>query len=377
MKAIGINAHLLARSQSYRRAGIHVYQAGVLNHLEPLPGHRYKIFTQAERSELFSKTLNLYRSRLNTANPLLRIFWEQMVWGMAARRQRCELLHSMAFVLPLLTWQAGVVTVFDLSFIFYPERYPTLRRLYLTTQAKRSCQKATRVIAISRSGKRDIHTHFGIPLHKIDVVYPGLNRSFSRPDQSEIARFRQQSGLPERFLLHIGTLQPRKNLSVLIKAFSQLKEPNLHLVLVGGKGWFYETLFAQVEQLRVADRVHFAGYVDDAQLPLWYAAAEAFVFPSVYEGFGMPIVEAMACGTPVIASNASAMPEACGSAALQFNPHEVGELVDRIRLILENREQTAKMRADGLQQAAHFSWEAAGRQTTDIYRKILYKSDKN
>jgi glycosyltransferase involved in cell wall biosynthesis len=189
--------------------------------------------------------------------------------------------------------------------------------------------------------------------------------------EEEIAQFRARKNLPSRYILHVGTLQPRKSIPTLIKAFAQLDRSDLDLVLVGGKGWAYEEIFAMVRELDILERVHFTGYVPDGELPLWYNAAALLVFPSVYEGFGLPVAEAMACGTPVIAADTSAIPEAAGAAARLFEAQDAAGLSDHIEAVLDDPNLTATMRENGLQQARQFTWERAGRAMTNVYRKVL------
>jgi glycosyltransferase involved in cell wall biosynthesis len=207
-------------------------------------------------------------------------------------------------------------------------------------------------------------------LDHIDVVYPGVDAAYRPYAAEEVDRFRQEKGYG-RYLLHVGTLQPRKNIPLLLEAFAQLQEPELKLVLIGGKGWLYEEIFARVQALGLSERVHFTGYVPDDELPLWYNAAELLVFPSVYEGFGLPVVEAMACGTPVIAANSASIPEAVGEAGLLFDPHNVAELAEQITAVLHDPQLSAKMRALGLAHASQFSWERAGRETAVVYRRAV------
>ena len=172
-------------------------------------------------------------------------------------------------------------------------------------------------------------------------------------------------------MLHVGTLQPRKNLITLLDALAELEDKEIKLVLIGGKGWFYEEIYGRIEALGLQDRVIFPGYIPDDELPFWYHAAELFVFPSVYEGFGMPILEAMACDTPVVCSNASAMPEAAGDAALMFDPHDTAALVACIQQVLDDSAQADLMRERGREQIGRFSWVEAGRLTAATYRKAL------
>ena len=370
-KRIGINAHLLSSEAGYRRAGIHQYIAQVLHHLPWEEGRPATIlFTQHTTEFEKMPQFTAVSSRLPTANRLFRILWEQLVWPWLEIKYKVDLSHSMAFVTPLLSRKPSVVTVYDLSFIHFPGRFPTLQRQYLTKMTRRACKKAKRVITISESSRQDVHQFFDIPLSQIDVILPGVDSCYRLLSDSEVQQFKNDKGIG-RFILHVGTLQPRKNITTLIEAFAQLQIPDLQLILVGGKGWLYDEIFARIQELDIEDKVIFTGYVPDEELPLWYNAAELFVLPSVYEGFGMPVVEAMACGTPVIASNTSSIPEAVGDAGLLFDPHSVSELVDRMGHVLNDPAQQAKMKEKGGRHARNFSWEHAGQKTAVSYQRAL------
>jgi glycosyltransferase involved in cell wall biosynthesis len=368
---VGINAHLLSGEAGYRRAGIHQYIAQVLRHLPWEEGEpTYVVFTQ--QKNLFENVpgITAVSSRLSTENRLLRILWEQVIWPWQLRQHHIGLLHSMAFVSPLLATCPAVITVYDLSFLHFPERFPALQRLYLSSQTRRSCQRARRIITISESSRQDVHRFFSVPLRQIDVVVPGVDPIYQPLPAAEVAAFRRKHGL-DRFVLHVGTLQPRKNIPVLIEAMARLTDPELKLVLVGGKGWLYDDIFRQVQALGLAERTIFTGYVPDDELPLWYNAAALLVYPSVYEGFGLPVVEAMACGTPVIAANRSSIPEAVGEAGLLFDPNDLDTLVNQMTAVLTNTDLQHKLRQQGLDHAQTFSWERAGRETAAVYRRAL------
>lgn len=371
-RRIGINAHLLSGKAGYRRAGIHQYIYQVLRHLPDTPdAPDYFVFTQyADDALRQQRRMQLYASRWRAENRLARILWEQVSWPLLAARHKLDLLHSMAFVTPVLTRTPAVVTVYDLSFLHYPDRFPPLQRLYLSSQTRRSCQQARRVITISESSRQDVHQFFHTPLTHIDAVVPGVDASYRPRPPAEVAAFRQQHNLPDRFILHVGTLQPRKNIPTLIAALARLPD-EIPLILVGGKGWLYDDIFARITQLGLQKRVHFTGYVADADLPLWYNAAALLVFPSLYEGFGLPVVEAMACGTPVVAANTSSLPEAAGDAGLLFDPHDAAQLAERITAVLTNPDLAAAMREKGLQQASRFSWARAGQETAVVYQRAL------
>jgi len=369
---IGINAHLISAESSYRRAGIHQYIAQVLHHL-PLvsPDSEYLVFSRHASRLEDRPGFVVQRSLWPTERRLVRIAWEQTAWPLQAAYGNLDLLHSMAFVTPVLSGIPNVITIYDLSFIHFPDRFPILQRNYLQSQTDRSCRKACRVITISESGRQDVHQIFQVPLERIDVVLPGVDPQFRPLPPDELVEFRRREELPAQVVLHVGTLQPRKNIPILLEALAQLNRPDVLLLLAGGKGWLYEDIFARIMELGLEGQVRFTGYVEDASLPLWYNAATLLLFPSVYEGFGMPVVEAMACGTPVIAARSSSIPEAGGEAVLYFNPNDVDELTTHLAAVLDDDELADSMRKKGLIQARRFSWERAGEEIARVYRRAL------
>ena len=370
---VGINAHLLSGQPGYRRAGIHQYTAQVLKNLPTASSLTWNIiYTHAKPMNLDETAgFSFNDSRWPTENRLIRILWEQTAWPVQAALQKIDLLHGMAFSTPLVSWIPSVVTVYDLSFMHYPDTFPASQRNYLQSQTRRSCLAARRVITISKSTCQDVHDFFQIPLDLIDVIPPGVDPHYQPLPPDRVNEFRRQEGLPEKVILHVGTLQPRKNLPVLLEAVARLDHHNLVLVLVGGKGWHYDEIFSRVKALGLEDMVRFTGYVADRDLPLWYNVASVMVFPSIYEGFGMPVIESMACGTPVIATESSSIPEAGGVAALYFDHENVDTLVSHLSAVLESDELVLGMREKGLEQARKFSWTTAGMQTAQVYRRIL------
>lgn len=369
---IGINAHLLSTAGGYRRAGIHHYIAEVLRNLPPGESTEYVVYgRELEEAGMENTAVRLAGTRWPTEKRLVRILWEQTAWPLAIARDRLDLLHSMAFVTPIVNRVPEIVTIYDLSFFKYPEMFPGSQRAYLQGQTARSARGAARVITISASSRDDVQALFGVPASAIDIVYPGVDPRYRPLPAAEVAAFQAQETLPEQVLLHVGTLQPRKNVPALLEALARLGRPEVLLVLIGGKGWMYEEIYALVERLNLREQVRFAGYVADEALPLWYNAAKALVFPSVYEGFGLPVVEALACGTAVVAANASSIPEAGGEAALYFEPHDVAGLASQLARVLDGEADLARRRAAGLAQARQFSWARAGQETAAAYRRVL------
>jgi glycosyltransferase involved in cell wall biosynthesis len=368
---VGVNAHLLSLTEGYRSAGITSYIYNLLRHLPGIASEMaYTVFL-SERRYKGPPGLRLQVSRLPTDRPPVRIFWEQALLPWVARREGIDLLHNVAFVGPLASTCPFIVTVHDLSFLFYPHSFRSLRRSYLRVFAGMSVRRARRVIAVSESTKHDLVEVYGISPARIDVVHNGVDGSFQPLPADQVAAFRHQSGLPDRFVLFVGTLEPRKNIVRLIEAYARLPKDRPPLVLVGGKGWFYDEIFARVEALGLTGDVRLAGFVPAEELPLWYNAADLFVYPSIYEGFGLPPLEAMACGTAVITSTASSLPEVVGEAGRLVDPADTDALASAMAKVLSDRDLQHEMEAAGRVQAAGFSWESAARGTVDSYRRAL------
>jgi len=367
---VGVNAHLLSLAESYRSAGISWYIQNLLRCLPDVdPEIDYTVFL-GERRYRGAPGLRLQVSSLPTDQPLARIFWEQVLQPWAVRRAGVDLLHGMHLVGPVVGGCPFVVTVHDLSFLFYPQNFPSLKRLYLRTVTQWSVQHAQRVITISENTKHDVMRVYGISPEKVDMIYYGLDPIFRPLPDEQVAEFRSKRGLPERFMLFVGTLEPRKNVARLVEAYARLPQPRPALMLVGGKGWLYDEIFARVEALGLVGEVIFAGYVPGEELPWWYNAAELFVYPSVYEGFGLPPLEAMACGTPVVTSNASSLPEVVGQAGQLVAPEDTEALAEAVSRVLADAELRESMSQAGLEQAAKFSWPRAAAQTVDTYRRV-------
>ncbi len=282
-------------------------------------------------------------------------------------------MHALAFVSPLLLTRPAVVTVYDLSFIHYPQVLTASRRLYLRMLTAVSCQRAQRITAISESTARDITTSLGIPAAKIDVAPCGYDQALYQPlPRREIEAFRLAKGLPERFWLFVGTLEPRKNLPTLLRAYAQLpRSERLPLVIGGSKGWMYDEIFATVAEHMLQDAVTFPGFISDDALPFWYNSAEALVYPSVFEGFGLPVLEAMACGTPVIIADTTSLPEVAGSAGLRVEPRSVEAWEDALRRAFHDSVWRAQASQQGLLEAQRYDWHKTAAQTVSTYTSAL------
>ena len=232
----------------------------------------------------------------------------------------------------------------------------------------RFLREAHAVIAVSECTKRDAVNLYGIPADKIRVIYEGVDPKF-RPvtDAAKLNAVRAKYRLPDRFILHVGTIEPRKNLPLLFEVVAQTGQP---LVVAGKLGWLTDPILAKVKELGVEDRVAFPGFVADEDLPALISAAAVLAMPSKYEGFGLPVLEAMACGTPVVASNAASLPEVGGGAVLYAWPDDVRTWTRLLELVLSDAELCGSLRERGLRQAAKFRWDTMAQETLDVYREV-------
>ena len=284
-----------------------------------------------------------------------------------------RLFHSTEHLLMPLHGIPTVLTVHDLIYKLFPAYHKKLNYWYLNLAMPLYCRRATAIIAVSQATRRDIVKYYGVDPAKIHVVYEAASSLFQPPPPARIAFIRQKYRLPERFLIHLSTIEPRKNLSRLLDALKALRQlfPRLSLVLAGGKGWLYDDFFAKIEAEGLADAVHVLGWVPDEDLPAVIAAADLAVQPSLYEGFGLPILEQMACGQVVAASRSSSHPEVGGDATVYFDPLSVEEMAAVIHRLLSDRDEHQHRRQLGLEQAAKFSWQRAAQETIAIYDQLL------
>jgi glycosyltransferase involved in cell wall biosynthesis len=283
-------------------------------------------------------------------------------------------------VLPLIHPRRSVVTVHDLGYHYYPEAHTLFQNLYLRWSTRHNARVASRVVADSQATRQDLLRWVGIGADKVAVVYPGRDEGLARVVDAEVlAGVRARYGLAGAYLLYVGTLQPRKNLVRLVQAFalllgshssSPLFPADLQLVLAGQKGWLYDEILAQVRRLDLAGRVVTTGYVPDQELPALLSGALAFVFPSLYEGFGLPVLEAMACGTPVVCSNTSSLPEVAGEAALMVDPQDTGALAEALWRIVSDVGLRRTLVERGGERVKRFSWRLCGQEVLKVLETV-------
>jgi glycosyltransferase involved in cell wall biosynthesis len=265
----------------------------------------------------------------------------------------------------------SVLTVHDLIFRLFPQHHKRLNYWYLNAAMPLYCRRASTIIAVSHATKQDLVRFYGLDPAKISVVHEAAAPHFLPAPPDQIAHVRARYGLPDHYLLHVGTIEPRKNLNRLLKAIHRLRkvEESIRLVVVGSKGWLYQGFFQRLAELELSEVVHLPGYVPDADLPAVYSGARLVVVPSLYEGFGLPVLEGMACGAPVVCSNTSSLPEVGTDAAHYFDPTDVSGMAERILAIWRGEGLREEMRRQGLARAAHFSWDRAADETLAVYTK--------
>lgn len=299
---------------------------------------------------------------------LLTILWQRLRLPLPAEAMvgPLDLLHAPDFVLPP-TRARTLLTIHDLTFLVRPECAEAGLRRYLSRAVPRALRRADTVLVDSQATANDLARLLGIAGPRVRLLYPGVDARFRPLPAAELAPVRARLRLPAAFVLFVGTLEPRKNLPRLVQAFAQLSHPELTLVIAGRRGWLYEETFALVEQLALQDRVRFLDFVADQDLPALYNLARAFVYPSLYEGFGLPVLEALACGVPVVTAASSSLLEVAGAAAILVDPHDVGAIADGITRALAEQEQ---LRAAGPLQARRFSWATSAQTLIDCYRAL-------
>ncbi len=285
-----------------------------------------------------------------------------------------DIFHATNHLLAHFGRAKTVFTLHDLIFLQFPEYHLPYNRWYLTLAMPRFLAAADLIVTPSECSRQDAIKFYGVPESKIKVIYEAAAPSLKPAgDLTELDRVRQKYHLPEKFILHVGTIEPRKNLARLLDAFKAclVDWPTLKLVLVGKKGWLYESFFQRLQGLGLGKCVIFPGYVAEADLPAFYQLAEVFVFPSLYEGFGLGPLEAMACGTPVVCSNRSSLPEVVGDAGLLVDPTDIAVLTAALRRVLADADLQLDLKQRGLVRAQQFSWARAAEEMMELYRSLI------
>lgn len=358
-------------------------QGGCTRYTRELARHMMKIadidltlFAQYTQEEMAQrKDQNASLPKVESTVPRLPRAMQYLLWhyagiaGPAAEvMDRADIVHSPTLWIPPRRRCPLVITVHDLSFLSHPEYHTSRVRLVYTSGLRRAVREADAFITDAECTADELVRLVDVPRSKIFPIPLAADESFRpTPDATVPKRY----GIKGDYLLYVGTLEPRKNLVVLLEAFAALELPHVQLVLAGAKGWMYEDIFAAIDRLNLKERVVFPGYVADEDLAALYTMARIFVYPSTFEGFGLPVLEAMGCGVPVITTNVSSLPEVAADAALLISPQDRNGLRDAMHRLLSNPDLHADLSARSLERARDFSWHKTAEMTAKVYRHVL------
>lgn len=351
------------------QAGTGIYALRLFETLQALnPENTYRVFA-SHLKRFMGKRKNI-AARLGTLYHDL--WWNQVLLPWLVARSDVGVFHLPANVGPLLAPRPTVVSVLDMAVFRFPAYFRTWQRLSWQFLLPRIARSSKVVLTISEYSKSEIVSTLGIPAEKVLVTYPGAAPQFKPRDPAEVEAVKRKYGL-DRFLLTVCTLEPRKNLPHLFRAYQRLRQRgiDLPLVHVGSQGWLYDEILAEPEKLGIQPDVRFLGHIPLDDLAGLYNAASAFVYPSLYEGFGLPVLEAMQCGCPVISSNAASLPEVTGDAAVLVSPHDADALVEGMVTVLTDEDRARAMRASGLERSRLFSWARCAEGTLAAYHRAL------
>lgn len=371
---IGLDASRAARAH---RTGTETYSLELIKALaKAAPPHiKFRLYTpHPPQHTAWPATPNIETRVI----PWPRL-WTHLRLSAELHRHPPDLLFVPAHVLPLSCPVPALVTVHDLGYVHYPQAHRAFDRHYLDWTTRRHCRAARHIIADSQATKDDLITFYNADPQRITVVYLGRDESLSPVTNAEIInQARAKYNIQGDYLLYLGTLHPRKNLVRLVEAFQltlqalskrgKIQPPCL--VIAGQKGWLYDDIFARVQALGLENQVLFPGFIADEDKPALLSGALAYVFPSLYEGFGLPVLEAMACGTPVLTSNVSSLPEVAGNAALLVNPHQSEEIAGSLTRLISDTNLQRTLVKKGFQQIQNFSWDNAAMQVLEIMERI-------
>ena len=348
--------------------------------------HRYSLFYAAgglapdsayiaDLRQICDTHANVRRVPIPLSPRRLTQFWQRLRVPLPIElfTGRLDLLHAPDFVLPP-TRAHTLVTIHDLSFLVHPEcAEPSMVR-YLTDAVPRGLRRANVILADSQATRNDLARLLAVDPARVELVYPGVEPRFCPLPAATTEPVRRRLSLPDHFVLFVSTLEPRKNLVRLLEAFAQVVQTdnsNLHLVIAGRRGWLYEDIFAAIDRLQLHARVQLLDYVHDKDLPALYNLAAAFVYPSIYEGFGIPPLEALACGTPTVVADNSSLPEVVGDAAVLVSAEDVGSIASGIARVVSDAALRARLRAAGPAQARKFTWEQAAQRVLACYQRAV------
>lgn len=359
--------------------GIATYTYNLINNLNRIDkkNEYFLIHHTNTNLDIYKKNKEIISSFLNT--PLFKLTsWRFIKLPLFLKKNNAfalDIIHDTYEIGPLSLVNLPtkkIITVYDLSAYLFPQYHNFLNYLLHKLLFRKTLLNANYVLTISKNSKKDLVKHFNINPNKIKVTYLGVNEKFKLyKNKTELDDVRRKYNLPKKFILNVSTLEPRKNIPNLLKAYGKLYEKiKIPLIIIGKTGWKYKKIFKAIENCNLKDKIILLGYIRQKDLPAIYNLATVFVYPSFYEGFGLPVLEAMACGCPVITSNTSSLPEVAGKAAVMTNPYDVNTLSKTMRKVLTDENLRKSMIKRGLKQVKKFSWNRCAKQTLKAYNKI-------
>jgi glycosyltransferase involved in cell wall biosynthesis len=307
-------------------------------------------------------------------SPARRLVWEQTEFPGMVRSEGIDLLHSLHYTRPLHLSCRSVVTFHDMTFFLFPHLHTRAKRIFFPLAMRWSARTADMLLAVSESTRQDTIRILGVPPEKIVTTPLGVGEEFRPVENAELKQaVRHKYDLPERFLLFVGLVEPRKNLPLLLEAYHSLvkRQDTPPLVIAGRFGWMVEGIFEQIEMLGLKEKVQFTGYVTHQDLPIVYNLADVFVYPSRYEGFGLPPLEAMACGTPVITTSVSSMPEHVGDAGILVPPGDMEALTGAMARLAADESLREELGKRGRERSRQYTWTRTVQLTCEAYRRVL------
>ena len=357
-----------ARLADYTSGGMARYALELARAVAALAGPERLTVLRSARPKVTGEQLDGIRALRLLTPPHHRL--EQLTLPLELLRLRSDVLHSTDFIPPSRRHFRSVITVHDLAFVRFPETLTAESRAYYG-QIRQAVRSADRIIAVSEGTRQDLLELVEADGAKIDVIPEAAGTEF-RPVESAPAleAARRQLGVKREFVLFVGSLEPRKNLTTLLEAFAAVRRRlDVQLVLVGRRGWLYEPIFERISTLGLASHIRVVENLPPAMLPAVYSAAGVLALPSLYEGFGLPVLEAMACGCPVVASDRPALPEVVGEAGLLIPAEDAGALAAALAGVLSDGRLREDLRRRGLARAREFSWQRTARETVEVYRR--------
>ena len=356
------------------KAGIGNYLANLISELSIIDKeNRYIIFASSNNILFYrneNKNFKIVDIGFWANNKLLRILWEQLILPLHVVDYKADILFSPGFVCPLVKTSKNVTVIHDMTFFSHPYVHTFFKRIYFPFMIKQAVKKSEKIIAVSNNTRKEIIKYTHIAEEKIAVTLLAANKFPVAEIADEKKLLKEKYGIDSDYLLFVGMIEPRKNIRLIIDSFNKIEDDNLKLVIVGQKGWMTEELFERIGADNLEKRVIFTGFVPDEELSVFYKNARTFLYPSLYEGFGIPVLEAMSEGCPVITSNISSLPEVAGDAAILIDPENSKELSDAINKISNDSKYREELTEKGFDNAKKFSWEKTAKQTLSIFEEV-------